>query len=149
MILDNIKNLENYAFLPAKLLQALETIRDTDFSKLEDSSYEVDGRDLYFFIQTYPTRPENLKLEAHRKYIDIQYMITGTECMGVGQLETMAEEVEANPEKDYWLYYGPMDMLTVKEGMFAVFFPNDAHAPCVSPAEGSNNVRKCVFKVAV
>lgn len=149
MILDNIRNLENYACLPAKLLRALETIRDTDFSKLEDRTYEVDGKDLYFFIQSYPTRPENLKLEAHRKYIDIQYMITGTECMGVGQLETMTEEVEANPEKDCWFYYGPMDMLTVKEGMFAVFFPNDAHAPCVSPAEGSNNVRKCVFKVAV
>ena len=149
MILDNIKNLKNYTFLPAQLLRALETIRDTDFSKLEDTTYEVDGKELYFFISSYLTRTENLTPEAHRKYIDIQYMITGTECMGVGQLEAMTEEVEANPAKDIWFYHGPMDWITVQEGMFAVFFPNDAHAPCVSPASGANDVRKCVFKVAV
>ena len=56
MILDNIKNLNNYTFLPTRLVRALETIRDTDFSRLEDISYEVDGRDLYFFISSYPTR---------------------------------------------------------------------------------------------
>ena len=149
MILDHINNLKNYAFLPHPLLRALETIRDTDFSKLEDITYEVDGKNLYFFLSSYPTREENLTPEAHRKYIDIQYMITGSECMGVGQLDTMTEEVEANPAKDIWFYHGPMDTITVKEGMFAVFFPNDAHAPCVSPAEGANDVRKCVFKVAV
>ena len=149
MILDNIKNLHNYAFLPSKLLRALETIRDTDFSQLEDTTYEVDGRDLYFFIQAYPTRPENLTPEAHRKYIDIQYMITGTECMDVGQLETMTEEVEARPANDIWFYHGPTDTITVAEGMFAVFFPNDAHAPCISPKEGEGIVRKCVFKVAI
>ena len=147
MILDSIKNLNNYAFLNSRIVRALEYIRDTDFSKLEDRTYEVDGSELFFFIQAYPTRPENPTLEAHRKYIDIQYMISGTECMGIGQLEDMTEEVSANPEKDCWLYRGPMDSVTVSEGMFAMFFPNDAHAPCVTPAAGPNNVRKCVFKV--
>ena len=109
----------------------------------------MDGKNLYFFLSSYPTREENLTPEAHRKYIDIQYMITGSECMGVGQLDTMTEEVEANPAKDIWFYHGPMDTITVKEGMFAVFFPNDAHAPCISPADGPNDVRKCVFKVLV
>ena len=52
MILDNIKNLKNYTFLPAQLLRALETIRDTDFSKLEDTTYEVDGKEHYFFISS-------------------------------------------------------------------------------------------------
>jgi beta-galactosidase beta subunit len=46
MILDHINNLKNYAFLPNPLLRALETIRDTDFSKLEDITYEVDGKNL-------------------------------------------------------------------------------------------------------
>ena len=53
MILDNIKNLQNYAFLPAKLLRALETIRDTDFSKLEDSRYEVEGEDVWLCDDCY------------------------------------------------------------------------------------------------
>lgn len=149
MIIDNIKNLKNYAFLDTRLVRALELLRDTDFSKVEDSTYEVEGRDLYYFIQTYPTRPENETPEAHRKYIDIQYMIYGTERMDVGQLEAMTEEVSGKPENDIWFYRGPTDTITLGDGMFAVFFPNDAHAPCISPASGSNQVRKCVVKVRI
>lgn len=149
MIIDNIKNLKNYTFPNSRIVRALEIIRDTDFSELEDRTYEVDGSILYFFIQSYPTRPANPTPEAHRKYIDIQYMISGTECMGVAQLEDMTEEVSANPQKDIWFYHGPMDSVTVSEGMFTVFFPNDAHAPCVSPPEGPNDVRKCVFKILI
>lgn len=147
MILDNIKNLKNYPFADGRLLRALEYLRDTDFSALPDSTCQVDGSDLYYFVQTYETRPANDTPEAHRQYVDIQYVLSGTECMGVGQLEQMTEEVEARPQKDIWFYHGPMDTITVSQGMFAVFFPNDVHAPCVSPASGANTVRKCVFKV--
>ena len=148
MILDHIKNIQNYSFLGGPLYRALEFIRDTDFGELECRTYEVEGRDLFFFIQSYETRDSNDLPEAHRNYIDIQYVISGKERMGVGQLEDMTE-VEAKPANDVWFYHGPMDTVTVPEGMFAVFFPNDAHAPCVSPAEGPCNVRKCVFKVRV
>ncbi len=149
MILDHMKNLDNYRDLTGPLMRALEYIRDADFSKMEDMTYEVEGRDLFFFIQAYETKENNETPEAHRKYIDIQYMISGTEVMGVGQLDTMTEEVEAKPQNDIWFYRGPMDLITVSEGMFAVFFPNDAHAPCISPTSGANHVRKCVFKVLV
>lgn len=149
MILDNINNLKNYPFVSNKLLRALEYLRDTDFTTLPDGNCQLDGSDLYYFVQTYETRPENNAPEAHRQYIDIQYVLSGTECMGVGQLDQMAEEVEAKPQNDIWFYRGPMDTITVSEGMFAVFFPNDVHAPCVSPATGSNTVRKCVFKVKI
>lgn len=149
MILDNIKNLKNYPFADGRLLRALEYLRDTDLSVLPDSTCQVDGSDLYYFVQTYETRPANDTPEAHRQYIDIQYVLSGTECMGVGQLEQMTEEVEARPQKDIWFYRGPMDTITVSQGMFAVFFPNDVHAPCVSPASGANTVRKCVFKVKI
>ena len=149
MILDHLKNLNNYRDLTAPLMQALEYIRNADFRRLEDITYEVEGRDLFFFIQSYETREINDTPESHRKYIDIQYKISGTELMGVGQLDTMTEEVEAKPENDIWFHRGPMDYITVSQGMFAVFFPNDAHAPCISPASGPNPVRKCVFKVRI
>lgn len=147
MIIDNIKNLKNYTCLDSRLTRALEIIRETNFEALEDKTYEVDGRDLFFFIQTYDTQAINETPEAHRSYIDIQYMIFGTERMDVGQLEDMTEEVSANPQKDIWFYRGPTDSITLSPGMFAVFFPNDAHAPNISPAAGINQVRKCVFKV--
>lgn len=149
MILDHIDNLNNYKHYGSILVRALEYIRNTDFSQLEDITYEVEGRDLFFFIQSYETRESNETPESHQKYIDIQYMISGTEVMGVGQLDTMTEEVEAKPQNDVWFHRGPMDFITMSEGMFAVFFPNDAHAPCISPAAGKHPVRKCVFKIRV
>jgi YhcH/YjgK/YiaL family protein len=148
MILDHIQNIDNYRFLGSPVIRALEVIRDTDFSKLEDTTYEVEGRDLFFFIQSYETKADNDTPEAHRKYIDIQYMISGKEQMGVAQLDA-AEEIEARPENDIWFYHSPMDYITLSPGMFAVFFPNDAHAPCISPAGETYTVRKCVFKVRV
>ena len=149
MILDHIKNINNYKFLSDPLTRALEIIRDTDFSVLEDKTYEVEGHDLFFFIQSYETRPANETPEGHRQYIDIQYVISGAERMGVAQIDSMTEEMEARPQNDVWFYRGPMDFVTVSAGMFAVFFPNDVHAPCVSPSENSNHVRKCVFKVHI
>ena len=149
MIIDNINNLNNYKFLHSNIIRALEIIRDTDFSKLEDSTYEVEGRDLFYFLQSYETRSANDMPEAHREYIDVQYVISGNEQMGIAQLEAMNEEVEAKPQNDIWFYRGPMDFVTVTAGMFTVFFPNDVHAPCVSPAEGATSVRKCVFKVRI
>lgn len=150
MILDNIRNISNYAAPGSQVYQALEILQKTDFAALEDGkTYLLDGPELRYSIQSYETRQSNETPEAHRDFIDIQYVLSGTERMGVGQLADMTEEVEARPENDCWLYHGPMDLVTVRSGMFAVFFPNDAHAPGVSPAEGPNRVRKCVFKVHI
>jgi len=149
MILDHIKNISNYKFQNEAINRALALIRDTDFSKLENTTYEVENRDLFFFIQAYETQSANETPEAHRKYIDIQYVISGKELIQIGQLDAMTEEVEARPQNDIWFYRGPTDSVTLCEGMFAVFFPNDVHAPCISPAEGATSVRKCVFKVLI
>lgn len=148
MILDHIKNINNYKFLSDPLIRALELIRDTDFGSLEAGTYEVDGKNLYFIIQSYETKADNNMPEAHRQYIDIQYLIQGTEKMGVAQLDT-AEEIEARPQNDIWFYRTPMDYITLSEGMFTVFFPNDVHAPCIASTEGPKLARKCVFKVHV
>lgn len=149
MIFDHISNIGNYKGLKPNVVRAMEMIRDADFEKLENKTYLVDGFDFRFFILSYETRAVNDRPEAHRNFIDIQYIISGKENIGVGQLKDMTEEVEANPEKDIWFYKGPMDYITLTSGMFAVFFPNDAHAPDISPNEGTNTVRKCVFKVRV
>ena len=149
MILDSIKNIENYKRLNSDVGRALEIIRSTNFDDLEDRTYLIDGFDFRFFITSYQTQDTNDKPEAHRDFIDIQYIISGKEQIGIAQLEDMTEEVEANPQKDVWFYHGPMDYISVAEGMFAVFFPNDAHAPNISHPEGGCNVRKCVFKIHV
>lgn len=149
MIYDSLKNLKNYIGLDPRLTRALEIIRDTDFSGLEDGTYEVEGHDFRYMLQSYTAEGVNDKPEAHRDFIDIQYLISGKELVGVGQLEDMNEEVEARPEGDIWFYHGVLDNVTLEKDKFVILFPNDAHAPCIVPPEGPCRVRKCVFKVHI
>lgn len=148
MIYDSIQHIEAYRGIHPGVYRGLEILRDTDFSKLEDKRYEVDGEDLFFFVQSYESKPANDTPEAHRKYIDIQYVISGEEKMGVGPLEEMTEEVEARPDGDIWFYHGPLDEITLANGRFAVLWPGDAHAPGIALGQPAP-CRKCVIKVKV
>ena len=132
MLYDSLKHIEFYKGIHPGVYRALEILRDTDFSQLEDKRYEVDGDNLFFFLQSYETKPDNDTPEAHRKYIDIQFLVSGREKMGVAPLEDMSEEVEARPDGDIWFYRGPMDYITLTAGdRFAVLWPGDAHAPSI------------------
>ena len=96
---------------------------------LEDARVEVDGEDLFYLLQSYESKPANDTPEAHKKYVDIQFLISGREKMGVGALEDMKEEVEAHPERDIWFYHGPLDEITLGGDKFVVLFPGDAMPP--------------------
>ena len=148
MIFDSLNHIEAYKGIHPGVYKGLQLLRDTDFSKLEDQRYEVDGEDLFFFVQSYETNPSNDTPEAHRKYIDIQCVLSGGETMGVAPLEEMIEEVEARPENDIWFYRGTTDVITLLPGRFAVLFPGDAHAPGVAVSSPAP-VRKVVVKVKV
>lgn len=149
MIYDSLKNIENYKGINPKIIRALELIRDTDFTDMADGTYEVEGFDFRYMLQSYNADKVNDKPEAHRDFIDIQYVFSGKELVGVAELSAMTEEVEARPESDVWFYHGPMDTITLKKDLFVVLFPNDAHAPCSIPEDGPCAVRKCVFKIHV
>ena len=86
------------------------------------------------------------KWEAHRKYIDIQYVLSGRERMGYSNTGKLKALTQYDEEKDYALYKGKGEMLTFTSGTFAVFFPEDAHMPCIK-AENNEEVRKVVVKV--
>ena len=149
MLYDSLKHIEFYKGTHPGVYRALEILRDTDFSQLEDKRYEVDGDNLFFFLQSYETKPDNDTPEAHRKYIDIQFLVSGREKMGVAPLEDMSEEVEARPDGDIWFYRGPMDYITLTAGdRFAVLWPGDAHAPSIA-VDSPAPCRKCVVKVKV
>lgn len=145
MIYDSLAHIDQYKTTHPGLYKALTILRDTDFSKMEDGTVEVEGRDLFYFLQSYETKPDNDTPEAHQKYADIQAVLVGQEKIGVGALEDMTE-VSGKPENDIWFYHGPMDYVSLTPGKFAVLFPGDAHAPgiCVDAPAGA---RKCVFKV--
>ena len=109
---------------------------------------EIDGDKVYALFQRYETKPVNDSPEAHKKYIDLQYLIDGEEFIGVAPLATMKKETEARPDGDIYFYEGETVKLPIGGGRFMVLFPEDAHAPCIA-AGSSKPVHKVVIKIAV
>ncbi len=149
MIYDSLAHIESYQGIHPGVYKGLKLLAETDFSQMEDKRYEVDGDDLFFFLQSYETKPENPTPETHQKYIDIQCVLSGIEAMDVGALEAMTDIAEARPEGDIWLHHGPADSRVIlAPGKFAVLFPGDAHAPCIA-VNGPTKCHKVVVKVKV
>lgn len=149
MIMDSIKNRTRYEGLGAWMGKALEYLARTHFAGMAPGRYDLDGNNMYALVQQYETRPRDKGLwEAHRRYIDVQYVAAGSETMGYAPLDTMTVSRAYAPENDCVLLSGGGDFLTARAGTFAVFFPEDVHMPClVKDAPGT--VRKVVVKVAV
>lgn len=149
MIKDSIKNYLTYN-LDEKLNAGLKYLVQTDFSSMENGKYEILKDKVFAIVQDYNTKPENIaKFEAHRKYIDIQYIIKGHEKIGVAQIEGYTAIGDYDEEKDIIFFDGKAnDFITMKEGDFAIFFPQDLHMPSVAINE-SSYVKKVVVKSIV
>lgn len=149
MIIDNLKNAKLYYSLGERMEKAFKYLQENDFSKLEPGKYEIDGTDIFALVQHYESRlVEAVKWEAHRKYIDIQYLVDGIESMGYAYIEDMKVTQEYNEEKDCLFTNGKGSFLTLKSGMFAVFAPDDVHSPCIAVNE-PQPIKKIVVKVLV
>lgn len=147
MIKDNIDNARIYMNLSESIKIGLNWIINNDLDKLEDGKYIIND-DLYANIQTYKTKDDAL-FEAHRDYIDIQYMISGNEKCGVCNYKLCNTAVEYNKEKDIeFLSSNETDYYSLKEREFFIFFPNDAHKPSIKDVE-SEIVKKVVVKVHI
>jgi len=149
MIVDQIKNAEQYYSISDRLRKGFEYLLNTDFSNMEVGKYEIEGNQLYALVQNYQTRSmEEGRWEAHKNYIDIQYVFDGNEKMGYAVLDDMEEIQAYNPEKDIYFFKGNGDFVSVSKNMFAVFFPQDVHMPCMTK-DTQQNVRKVVVKVKI
>ena len=146
MIADRLENIMSYASLNPFFPEAFEFILNTDLSAHELGKVVIKEGDCWVnFAQGKPKGKENAKIETHNYFIDVQIPVTGDELMGYMPRVDLPEE-EYNEVKDATYYKGlATDYLTIKKGMFAIFFPQDAHAPGVNP-EG---VKRVVIKVRV
>lgn len=146
MVIDKIENYARYANLSERMAKGFEFIKNTDLFQIESGKHKIDHDDIFAIVQEYDTKEEkNCKLEGHKKYIDIQYVIKGAELMGVTTKKDQ-KIIEVNDEKDYTFYEGETSLLKVGEGMFAIFFPDDLHRPCVKAGQIAK-VKKVVVKV--
>lgn len=148
MIYDKLENIASYEGIQPGIIAGLKTLRDTDFSKVEDGRYELDGDKLYMMVMTSDLKEVNDRPETHKKYIDIQYAIDGREDIGVASIDDVGEPVESKPEGDIWFYHADTVKLRLEGSRFIVLFPQDAHSPCIS-VDGDKKVRKAVIKVKV
>lgn len=146
MVIDKIENLEKYASLNPLFAQAIEFLKSTDLNAHEIGKVNLQGDDLVVnFAQARPKTKEEAKLETHNRFIDIQIPLDGVEVMGYTPRADLPD-AEYNAEKDITFYPGLAESyLTIKPGMFAIFFPEDGHAPGVTP----DGVKKVIVKVLV
>ena len=112
---------------------------------------EIKRGDVRFLCQKYATKDAaEKKLEVHRKFIDIQFLVSGKEKVFFGDISDFAVKVPYNAEKDAEFLDGNLqDFTLLRPGEFAVFFPEDAHKPGCKAGESAGEVEKVVVKVPV
>jgi YhcH/YjgK/YiaL family protein len=149
MIIDTIENAHLYRGLSDRLGRGLDLISDPSLAAKPDGKYEIDGEDLFVLVSRYATKPKGeIPFEAHQDYIDIQVILDGQEIIGYANTDEL--EVITPYEPDIMELADPevFTELKVLKGMFAVFFPGDAHKPCCD-LDDRSQVFKLVFKVRV
>lgn len=129
-----------------RINKAIEWLKSVS-KNIEKGIYEIEGKEIYAIVQNYNSKKyEELKWEGHRKYIDIQYILSGKESMGYSNIKNMNEICEYNEEGDYQFFSGNGEIEEVNEGEFVIFAPEDIHMPCIG--DGSF-VTKIVVMVRV
>jgi biofilm protein TabA len=149
MILDRIENAAMYRALDGTIRAALDSLRSVDFTRLPEGKHTLDGDRLFAMVQRYKPKPlAEIKWEAHRRYIDVQYVAAGAERIGWAALHEGVKVVEPyDAEKDVAMFDAKGDLLSVPAGYFTIFTPHDIHAPCLCPADTANPAE--VWKIVV
>lgn len=145
MVIDTLENLGKYVSLNPLFKDVVDFIQSNDLNKLEAGKHQIKGADLFVNIQVAKGKAKaEALLETHKKMIDIQIPLSEPETFGYTPLADLPE-AEYNEEKDITKYEGAADTyVTCKPGEFAIFFPQDGHAPCISD---SPEFKKAIFKI--
>lgn len=148
MIVDAIKNAELYYPLSPRIKQAFDWLAETDVEALTTGRHDIDGNNLFVNVMDVELKPrQEAALEVHNRYIDIQVMRGCDEEYGWSERQDChSPREEFNTERDVQFFLDvPQTHFTLNERQFAIFFPEDAHAPML----GSGKVRKLIFKLLI
>jgi YhcH/YjgK/YiaL family protein len=146
MILDNIDNIDKYVSLHPRFAKAFEFVKSQNLEALEVGKFEIDGKDIHAAVSAKEgVKPEDAKFECHDNFFDIQVCPTGTETIGWSARKDVKEvKTPYNPEKDVTFFADkPSTYFQLKAGQFAIFYPEDVHAPMI----GEGEIKKLVVKI--
>ena len=149
MIFDSINNLQIYLPLNPLFRIVYEFIKNNDLAALPKGKVNL-SNGVYAMVNEYETKAfQETFIECHRKYIDIQVMVSGAEQIGICHRSECKVSAAYDEKEDYEKLAGPYDLITLKEGNFVVFFPHDGHAPELKVDNHSASVRKIIFKIPI
>lgn len=148
MIVDTLANAEAYFGLHPRLERAFTYLNNHDLSKLPLGRHLIDDDDIFINVQEVELKaPQDAPLEVHNTYIDIQVLIDGAEQERMGwrpRADCQRPTGDFDREKDVRFFSDPHRFeIGVRRGEFAIFLPEDAHAPMI----GQGRVRKAIVKV--
>jgi len=157
-ICDAPKTRAHIAAHPGRWQAAFDFLRDTDLGALAPGNYDIlPAGEVFAIVSEYVPRPaDSCRFESHRRYIDLQYLVAGTERMGVTGFDALAVgagDVAALPFDGDIEFYSPdgarAAYATATPDVFFAFFPDDPHRPSMAPDDGSvaAPVRKVVVKI--
>jgi YhcH/YjgK/YiaL family protein len=147
MITDILQNSHLYEKMNARIAKGFDFLKKSDLNNLAPGKYEIDGDDVFASINEYETKDFNDgKYEAHKKYIDIQYIVKGEERLYYAPISKTSQLTSYNIEKDIEFLNASGNFVVASVGTFVVFFPTDAHMPNIS-SNTKGVVKKVVVKV--
>ncbi len=148
MIIDRIDNSHLYHAVNAKFKRAFDYIHQIDVDTIPAGKHEIDGENMYALIQQYNTKlKEQGVWEAHRCYIDLQYIVQGAEGIGYANINHL-QQGEYDPSQDFLPLHGDGDLFTLHSRSFVLLLPEDAHMPGMAIGTPAP-VKKVVIKISV
>lgn len=136
-------------YYPKAIQKALEFLGAHDFSTWEPGSYEIDGRKMYANVDVVMTKAyEEAKVEGHKDYMDVQYVVYGDEIMAWHN-DGHEEPIEAYPDKDVYFYNPKLTdngQVYMHSGDYAIFYPTELHRTLIAPGE-VQEIRKVIVKI--
>jgi biofilm protein TabA len=146
MILDKLENACNYLSLHPKFKEAFQFLNRPGIKEFAFQSYSLDDKVLYALLSNKQgKKKDEAKLETHKKYIDIQFLIEGEELIGWKAAKDCEKVDKAYSEENDIEFFSdiPQTFIKLTAGTFAIFYPEDAHAPMIS----DSLIHKVVLKV--
>jgi YhcH/YjgK/YiaL family protein len=140
--------------LPPGIQKGLKFLLENDLSNLALGRYEIEGNEIFADVKVEcTTKPrEQRRLESHFECVDIQYILSGAEMLGIAPIAAVGPvDEDRRPQKDA-VYYNTASVeseILLSAGMFGVYFPWDVHRTQCSVDVNPGKVRKIVLKVAM